>query len=300
MFAHYETVKNVGRQFMTSALPGYAMAGHEGFLGYLGYIDIFIVRALTAGLLVALLTGALGVFIVWRRMAYFGDTVSHASLLGVSLGFLLGISVNVGIIAISLSVALLMVVLQRKRGLSNDTLLGILAHSALSLGLVVLTFVEGVRVDLNAWLFGDILAVTNQDLIIFGVVTVFVLGILYFIWRPLLSLTVHEDLARVEGVNVTLISITYTLLIALTIAVGMKVIGALLISSMLIIPAAAARKLANSPGKMVIMAMLIGMLSVSGGLMLSYFWDTPAGPSIVVVSSFIFAMLHVLPLQRTL
>lgn len=290
MFVLYETAKNAGLHFMINAVAGY-----EGYLGYLGYIDIFILRALTAGMLVALLTGALGVFIIWRRMAYFGDTVSHASLLGVSLGFLLGISVNVGIIVISLSVALLMVVLQRKRGLSNDTLLGILAHSALSLGLVVLAFVEGVRVDLNAWLFGDILAVTNQDLMIFGVVTVLVLGILYFIWRPLLSLTVHEDLARVEGVNVTLISMTYTLLIALTIAVGMKVIGALLISSMLIIPAAAARKLANSPGKMVMIAMLIGMLSVFGGLMLSYLWDTPAGPSIVVVASFIFAMLHVLP-----
>ena len=261
-------------------------------------LDSIVLRALTAGILVALLTGALGVFIIWRRMAYFGDTVSHASLLGVSLGFLLGISVNLGIIVISLSVALLMVVLQRNRGLSNDTLLGILAHSALSLGLVVLTFVEGVRVDLNTWLFGDILAVTNQDLMIFLVVTLLVLSILFFIWKPLLSLTVHEDLARVEGVNVTLVSVTYTLLIALTIAVGMKVIGALLISSMLIIPAAAARKLANSPGRMVMLAMLIGILAVLGGLMLSYFWDTPAGPSIVVVASLIFAMLHVLPQNK--
>ena len=261
-------------------------------------LDGFILRALTAGFLVALLTGALGVFIIWRRMAYFGDTVSHASLLGVSLGFLLGISVNLGIIAVAFFVALLMVVLQQKRGLSNDTLLGVLAHSALSLGLVVLTFVEGVRVDLNAWLFGDILAVTNQDLMTFGIVTVLILSILFVIWKPLLSLTVHEDLARVEGVNVTLISVTYTLLIALTIAVGMKVIGALLISSMLIIPAAAARKLANSPSKMIVVAMLIGMLSVVGGLLLSYLWDTPAGPSIVVIASFIFATLHLLPSKK--
>lgn len=259
-------------------------------------MDDFILRALIAGVLVALLTGGLGVFIIWRRMAYFGDTISHASLLGVSMGFLLGISINAGVIVVSLIIALLMVALQR-RDMSNDTLLGILAHSALSIGLVVLTFVEGVRVDLNAWLFGDILAVNNQDVLIFGVVTLVIMAVLFYIWKPLLSLTIHEDLARVEGVNVTLISVIYTLLIALTIAVGMKVIGALLISSLLIIPAAAARKLVNSPGKMAVMAMLIGVLSVIGGLILSYYWDTPAGPSIVVVASFIFAMLHILPIR---
>lgn len=262
-------------------------------------MDDFLLRAVVAGVLVALLTGGLGVFIIWRRMAYFGDTVSHASLLGVSLGFLLGISVNVGIIAVSLTVALLMIVMQKQRSLSNDTLLGILAHSTLSLGLVALAFVEGVRVDLNAWLFGDILAVSNQDLIILSFATVLILGVLIFIWKPLLSLTVHEDLARVEGVNVTLISTGYTLLIALTIAVGIKVIGALLISSMLIIPAAAARKLANTPERMAIIAMLLGTLSVLGGIAISYSWDTPAGPSIVVVATVIFAILHFLPLERS-
>ncbi len=258
-------------------------------------MDDFILRALAAGIMVAVLTGALGVFVVWRRMAYFGDTVSHASLLGVSLGFLLGISVNVGVILASLGVAILMILLQRKRGLSNDTILGVLAHSALSLGLVALAFVEGFTVDLNAWLFGDILAVSNQDLVVFGVVTVLVLSVLAFIWRPLLSLTVHEDLARVEGVNITLISTVYTLLIALTIAVGMNVIGVLLISSMLIIPAAAARKLAATPSKMALLAIFIGVLAVLGGLGLSYEWDAPTGPSIVVVASFIFAILHFLP-----
>lgn len=260
-------------------------------------MDDFILRASMAGVLVAILTGVLGVFIVWRRMAYFGDTVSHASLLGVSLGFLLGISVNLGIILASLSIALLMIFLQRNRGLSNDTLLGILAHSALSLGLVVLAFVEGVSVDLNAWLFGDILAVSNQDIMVFGVVAILVLGLLFYIWKPLLSLTVHEDLARVEGVNVTLISTIYTLLIALTIAVGMKVIGALLISSMLIIPAAASRKLSSSPAKMSAIAVIIGIVSVFLGLALSYWKDTPAGPSIVIASSFIFTLLHVIPKQ---
>ncbi len=258
----------------------------------------FIIRALAAGILVALLTGALGVFIIWRRMAYFGDTLSHASLLGVSLGFVLGISVNISIIAVSLIVALLMAAMQHKRHLSNDTLLGILAHSSLSLGLVALAFVEGVKVDLNAWLFGDILAVSSQDLGSFALMTVLVLGTLLFIWKPLLSLTVHEDLARVEGVNVTLVSTVYTLLVALTIAIGMKVIGALLISSLLVIPAAAARKLSRTPGEMTIISMLIASLAVCLGFLTSYLWDTPTGPSIVLMASLIFVILHILPINR--
>lgn len=262
-------------------------------------MDDFIIRALLAGFAIALMTGGLGVFILWRRMVYFGDTVSHAALLGVSLGFLLGISVNLGIIVVSLLIALLMVLIQRKRSLGNDTMLGILAHSSLSLGLVALTFIEGVRVDLNAWLFGDILAVSTQELWGLLLVTVLVCGLLLVIWKPLLALTVHEDLARVEGVKVTQISMVYTLLIALTVAVTMKVIGALLISSLLIIPAAGARRLAKTPEMMAIWAMLIGVFAVIGGMAASWFWDTPAGPSIVLVATVVFIVLHLIPISST-
>ena len=251
-------------------------------------MDDFLIRALLAGVATVLMTGGLGVFIIWRRMAYFGDTLSHAALLGVSLGILLGIGVNTGILLISILIALLMVWFQQQRRLSNDTLLGILAHSTLSLGLVSLAFIEGIRVDLNAWLFGDILAVGTHDLwIIWGIATL-VLILLIIIWKPLLSLTVNEELAQVEGVNVSLISAIYTLLIALTIAVAMKIVGALLITSLLIIPAATARNFARTPVMMAMMAMFIGVLSVIGGLLASYFMDTPAGPSIVVAATLLF------------
>jgi len=251
-------------------------------------MDDFLIRALLAGVATVLMTGGLGVFIIWRRMAYFGDTLSHAALLGVSLGILLGIGVNTGILLISILIALLMVWFQQQRRLSNDTLLGILAHSTLSLGLVSLAFIEGIRVDLNAWLFGDILAVGTHDLwIIWGIATL-VLIFLIIIWKPLLSLTVNEELAQVEGVNVSLISAIYTLLIALTIAVAMKIVGALLITSLLIIPAATARNFARTPVMMAMMAMFIGVLSVIGGLLASYFMDTPAGPSIVVAATLLF------------
>ena len=220
--------------------------------------------------------------------------------MGVSLGFLLGISVNFGIIFVSLIIAMLMVFIQRKRSLGNDTMLGILAHSSLSLGLVTLTFIEGVRVDLNAWLFGDILAVSPQELWGLLLVTVLVCGLLLIIWKPLLALTVHEDLARVEGVKVTQISMIYTLLIALTVAVTMRAIGALLISSLLIIPAAAARRLAKTPEMMAVWAMAIGIFAVVGGMAASWFWDTPAGPSIVVVATAVFIVLQLVPTSRVI
>lgn len=258
-------------------------------------IDDFVLRALLAGICVAMMTGGLGVFILWRRMIYFGDTISHASLLGVSLGFLLGMSANIGIIVISLLIALLMVYMQRKRRVGNDTLLGILAHSALSLGLITLGFMEGIQVDLNAWLFGDILAVTRNDLILLVLVTLVVSAVLIVIWKPMLSLTVHEDLARVEGVKVTQISLLYTVLIALTVAVTMKVIGVLLISSMLIIPAAAARRFASSPVVMALVAIIIGIFAVLGGLTMSWFWDTPAGPSIVMAATMMFIVVNFVP-----
>lgn len=258
-------------------------------------MDDFLLRALAAGIMVAILCGGLGVFILWRRMAYFGDTVSHASILGVSLGILLGISVSLGVIATSIAVALAMLLLRRNQRFSNDTVLGVLAHSALSLGLVLMAFVEGQQIDLNAWLFGDILAVTKLDLMILAGAGTFLLILLKLIWRSLLSMSVSEDLARVEGVNVTGIGLIYTLLVAITIALGIKVIGALLISSLLIIPAAAARNIAKSPEAMVLYAMLIGVIAVMLGLTSSYFWDTPAGPSIVVAATCFFIVLQMLP-----
>jgi len=254
-------------------------------------MDDFIIRALLAGILVAILCGALGVFIVWRRMAFFGDTVSHASLLGVSLGITLGISTHFSIIVVAVGIGLLMILLQAKQQVSNDTLLGILAHSALSLSLIIISLTEGVQINLEAWLFGDIIASSMSDIQLLALTTVIVLACLLFIWKPLLSLTVNENLARIEGVNTTVISALFTLLVAVTIAIGIKIIGALLISSLLVIPAASARFLAHSPKKMAITAMIIGSLSVCGGLAFSFYFDSPTGPAIILTASCIFTTL---------
>lgn len=258
-------------------------------------MDDFLLRALLGGLGVALIAGPFGSFVVWRRLAYFGDTLAHSALLGVAVGFLLQINLTLGVLAICQLVALLLFFGQRQRQLASDTLLGILAHGALSLGLVSLAFMETVRVDLMAYLFGDILAITTFDLLwIFGGGGLALIGLL-LIWQPLLSITIHEDLARVEGVAVDRINWIFLGLIALSVALMMKVVGMLLVTSLLIIPAATARRFAAGPEWMALLASLIGCCAVGGGLYGSFLWDTPTGPSIVVAACLLFMFSFFLP-----
>jgi len=253
-------------------------------------MDEFLLRALAAGLGVAIVTGPLGVFVVWRRMAYFGDTLAHSALLGVAMGFLLGLNLNLAVVLVGIALALLLNGMSANRQLSSDTQLGILAHSALSLGLVVMTFQTSVRVDLMSYLFGDILAVTAVDLLWVWGGGLLVLLVLLAIWRPLLSLTVHEELAQVEGVPVGRLRLIFMLMIALVIAVSMKIVGVLLITSMMIIPAATARRFSPTPEQMALLAAVMGGLAVVLGLAGSWHWDTPAGPSVVVAASLLFVL----------
>ena len=263
-------------------------------------IDDFLLRALLGGLGVALIAGPFGSFIVWRRLAYFGDTLSHSALLGVAFGFLLQLNLTLGIMLICQLLALLLFFGQRQKQLSSDTLLGIFSHGALSLGLVVLAFMKDVRVDLLAYLFGDILAIGSSDLWwIFAGGGLALAGLLS-IWKPLLAITIHEDLARVEGLPVERINWAFLALIALTVAVMMKVVGLLLVTSLLIIPAATARRFAGNPEVMAVSASLIGCIGVCGGLYGSFYWDTPTGPSIVVAACLIFLLSLLIPRSRSL
>ncbi|GAB6262061.1 zinc ABC transporter permease subunit ZnuB [Photobacterium sp. CCB-ST2H9] len=248
----------------------------------------FMLPALAAGIGISMLAGPLGSFVVWRKMAYFGDTLSHASLLGIALGFLFNINLNLALVICCLTLAVILVSLQKQRYIATDTLLGILAHSALSLGLVAISFMDHVRIDLMAYLFGDLLAVTTDDLIwIYGGGAI-VMGLLITLWRPLLSMTINEDLAQVEGVNVDLMRLLLMLMVGMVIAVAMKFVGALIITSLLIIPAATARRFAQSPERMAIMASVLGCIAVLLGLWMSWHYDTPAGPSVVVSAALLF------------
>ena len=258
----------------------------------------FLLNALLAGLALALVAGPLGSFVVWRRMAYFGDTLAHAALLGVAVGLLLDVSPTLAVTVGCVLLAVLLVTLQQRQPLASDTLLGILAPSTLSLGLVVLSFNREVRIDLLGYLFGDLLAVGPSDLLWIVAGSALVLACLLALWRQLLAVTVHEELAQVEGLPVAGLRLALVLLIALVIAVAMKIVGVLLITSLLIIPAAAAQRHSRTPEQMAIGASLLGMLAVGGGLSLSWFEDTPAGPSIVVCAASLFLLSLALP-RRT-
>jgi zinc transport system permease protein len=253
-------------------------------------IDDFLIRALVAGFGIALIAGPLGCFVVWRRMAYFGDTMAHSGLLGVAIGLFFSINLILGVFIACVAVALVLVSLQRARGLATDTLMGILAHSALSLGLVVISFMPTVRVDLMGYLFGDILAVSMTDILLIYAVSLTSLLCLVLVWNRLLALTIHSQLAAAEGIATKSLHIVFMLLIAGLIAAAMKIVGILLITSLLIIPAAAARPFARSPEAMAVMAILAGFVAVTLGLIASLQWDTPSGPSIVLASAGLFGL----------
>jgi zinc transport system permease protein len=248
----------------------------------------FLLPSILAGMGIAIIAGPLGSFVVWRKMAYFGDTLAHASLMGLALGFLLDINLYLALVVCCLALAAILVGLQKQQLIATDTLLGILAHSSLSLGLIAVSFLDNVRVDLMGYLFGDLLSVTQHDVTFIYSGVVAILIILMTFWRPLLSSTVNEELAAVEGVNVSLMRLITMLMVGLVIAVGMKFVGALIITSLLIIPAATARKFAKSPEQMAILASVIGAICVCSGLTLSWFYDTPAGPSVVISATVLF------------
>ncbi|GKX58243.1 zinc ABC transporter permease subunit ZnuB [Leminorella grimontii] len=243
-----------------------------------------------AGVLLSLAAGPLGSFVVWRRMSYFGDTLAHSSLLGVAFGLLLNVNPFYAVIVITLLLAIGLVWLERRPQFAVDTLLGILAHSALSLGLVTISLMSNVRVDLMAYLFGDLLSVTGEDLWAIGAGVAVVLLTLWWQWRNLLSVTINAELAHVDGINPERSRLLLMLITALTIGVAMKFVGALIITSLLIIPAATARRFSRTPEQMAGFAAIVGIIAVSGGLTLSAYHDTPAGPSVVLCSCCLFLL----------
>ena len=259
------------------------------------YTTDFVLYALAAGMSLALVAGPLGSFIVWRRMSYFGDTLAHSALLGIAIGLLTNSNPQLSIIISCLFFAVLLTLLERRPGVSTDTLLGIIAHSSLAMGVVVLALSDSIRVNLEAYLFGALLTISSSDLLWVVAVVAFVSLILYLFWNDLLSATVHAEIAEIEGINVKRLNLILVLLIALVVSVSMKIVGVLLITSLLIIPQAAARRLAQTPEQMAIKASCIGSLSIVVGLTVAFFLDVPVGPAIVVAASAIFLLLYFYP-----
>lgn len=250
-------------------------------------LDDFMTRAALAGTGVALAAAPLGSFVVWRRMAYFGDATAHAAILGVALALALEMSIFTGAVAVALAMALTVTLLSG-RGYAMDTLLGVLAHSALAFGLVAVSFLSGIRIDLMAYLFGDILSVSRGDLLVIWGGAVTVVGLIAWRWSALLTSTLSEELAYANGIDPRREQMMLTLALAITVAVAIKVVGVLLIAAMLIIPAAAARPLSRTPEQMAGIAAVLGAVAAILGLRAAYVFDTPAGPSIVCVAALMF------------
>jgi len=261
--------------------------------------DDFIIRAFAAGIGLALITGPLGCFIIWRRLSYFGDTIAHSALLGVVIAYAMNFNLIIAVFAVSCFIALSLLFLQKRTNLPDDALLGLLAHSVLAIGLVLLGILSFIRIDLMGLLFGDILSVNITDVLFVWIGGSIVLIVLILIWRPLFAATVNLELAKAEGLNADLANAIFTILIASVIAISIKIVGILLITGLLIIPAAASRNLSSTPIQMAIISSVIGLVSVVLGLQTSMIWNSPTGPTILAIALGVF-ILTLIPLKKLL
>ena len=258
-------------------------------------MEDFILRALIAALGISIIAGSLGCFVIWKRMSYFSESISHSALLGVALGLASGLGMHLGLVVVGTFFAGLIVLLQQKKFLSNDAILGIFSHLALSLGIVILSVVGGENTDYFALLFGDVLSISYIDIIWIYVVLAIVIGLLVAFWQKLLLLTLNEELAVSQGLNCTFYQLLFMLMIALTVSISVQIVGVLLITSLLIIPPAVARVFALSPLAMVLQSIAVSMVAVLMGLGASTFYDLATGPTIVIALGVLFVLAQLFP-----
>ncbi|MCF6443733.1 metal ABC transporter permease [Nereida sp. MMG025] len=256
-------------------------------------LDDFLVRALIAGFGIALAAAPLGCLMVWRRMAFFGDATAHAAILGVALALAFDVAILFGVLGTAVAMAMILGSMSERTN-GSDTQLAVMSHSALALGLVAVSFLQEVRFDLDTYLFGDILAVDRADLLVVWIGAALVLALIAWRWNPLLTATLNPDLAIASGINARREQLFLTLSLSLVVAVAIKVIGALLIAALLIVPAAAARPLSRTPEGMLVVTTVIAAASVGGGLWASALFDTPSGPTIICVAALAFVITSTL------
>ena len=225
-------------------------------------IDDFIISALLVAISIALVSGPLGSFVIWRRMAYFGDSLAHSALLGVALGVAYDVGVRFGILVVCGCFSVLLTWLQTKRVLGVDALLGIFAHTALAIGVVVLSFLKAPAVDIHSILFGDILTVISHDIYASYILSLFLIVIICFFWKRLVLSTLSEDIAAAEGFKPHHAHLILTIMMTIFVAFSVQIVGVLLVTSLLIIPAATARLVARTPHMMAFIASSLGVCAV--------------------------------------
>ncbi len=257
-------------------------------------LDDFIIRALLGGIAVAAAMGPMGSFIVWKKMAFFGDAIAHSAILGVAIGILFGINASLSIVVFAILFALIILLLKQQNMFAGDTILGMITNGALALGMIIIALNSHAKINILNILLGDILATNYQDIIVMYIGAGAVIGIMIYIWQALLLATINEDLAKIEGVNVSLVSLLFNVMVALMVALSIKIVGVLMVSAMLVIPAATARLFAKTPERMAIYASLFGILAIFIGVFSSLKFDTPTGPNIVVSLLLLFIIFRVI------
>jgi ABC-type Mn2+/Zn2+ transport system permease subunit len=248
----------------------------------------FMQRALAAGLLVGAITSLLGVFVVIRRSAFFGDAVAHASLAGVAIGVLAGLPPLPLAAAVAVGIGLSLHRLERVSRLSLDTILGFVLPFFMAIGVIVLSLTPGYQPELLSYLFGSILAVSWNGLATIAIISVAVAVALAVVGRRLIFATFDADGAQVAGIEVGRLLALYHVMLALIVVASISIVGIVLVNALLVIPAATAKLRARSLAEMFVIAPVLGTGSVLMGLLGSYWLDMPSGPAIVVVAGILF------------
>ena len=261
-------------------------------------MDNFILLAIISGIGIAFITGLLGCFVVWKKMAYFGESLGHSAVLGIGIGLLLGIGDNIAVLLVIITFSLIVTYLQNKEAFSNDLILAVLAHGLLSIGIILISINPDPNFNLHSFLFGDILTVSLNEIFLIFLSAIFIYLIILTNWKALLITIISKDLAKSQNINNFKIELLFTFTMALAVAISIKIIGALLITSMLIIPSSCAKQLVNNPKNMVIISIIISILSILIGILCSYYFDIPSGPAIILTSFSAFFIINLLKSKK--
>ncbi len=252
-------------------------------------LDDFLIRSLLAGILMVLVAAPMGCLMVWQRLAFLADTLGHAAVLGVALGLVMSINPMMSVLLIILLVMVIMQLSQRRlhvsAGVLSESVLAILSYTGLSAGILILGVSGRSNVSLEAILFGDLLATSMQDLMFIGITVLILLGLLWKHWHSFVAVTVSPEIAQAEGISVQKTQLLLYLMIALLVAVMMKIMGVLLIGAMLVIPVNAARVFSRGPEQMVLISLGFGLISLFSGMFFSWQFDLQTGPAVVVVAT---------------
>ncbi|HJN85151.1 MAG TPA: iron chelate uptake ABC transporter family permease subunit [Patescibacteria group bacterium] len=253
----------------------------------------FMQRALLAGIIVGVLLAALGVYVVVRKMAFFGDGIAHASLAGVAIGLLAGFAPLPIAIVYAILVALAIYWFEANTKLNSDTIIGIFFTASMALGVVLMSFIPGFQPELISFLFGNILSISTSDVITVAILSVVIMTWLLIYRRHLTYISLDKDSAKIAGINSSLHDIIFYIALATAVVLGVKILGIILVSALLLIPAATSRLLTGTFNSFFWVSIVVSMLSVVLGLLLSFFLDAPSGATIILVATAVFFMVAI-------